>query len=99
MSDPATISETELATIAALEAGEFNPAYWFQFWFELIDEKEMAKFLNFSTRHMQGMRYRGGGPKFIRVSSRCVKYRRWEGREWSEARLVSSTSDPGGERQ
>ena len=65
------------------------------FWYSLIDEAEAARFLGFSVRHMQGLRYKGGGPKFCRLSARCVKYRRVDCRLWSEAHLRTSTSDPG----
>ena len=65
------------------------------FWFELIDEGPAAEFTDQSKRTMQNLRQRGGGPKFIRLSSRSVKYRRIDLRAWAEARLVTSTSDPG----
>ncbi len=65
------------------------------FWYGLIDETAAAEFLNLSVRSLQGYRYKGGGPRFVRISSRCVKYRRIDGREWAEARLCSSTSDLG----
>lgn len=44
---------------------------------------------------MQNLRQRGGGPKYIRLSSRSIKYRRIDLREWAEAKMVSSTADPG----
>ncbi len=65
------------------------------FWYGLVDEKAAAKFLNLSVRCLQGFRYKGGGPRFVRVSSRCVKYRRVDCREWSETKLRTSTSDSG----
>jgi hypothetical protein len=65
------------------------------YWYELIGEGLAADFLDLSVRSMQGYRYRGGGPSFVRLSSRCVKYRRIDLREWIEARLRSSTSDSG----
>ncbi len=65
------------------------------FWFSLIDEEAAAAFLDLSVRSMQGYRYKGGGPRFVRISSRCVKYRRVDCREWSETKLRTSTSDPG----
>ena len=46
------------------------------FWFQLIDEKAAAKFLNLTTRSMQAARQRGGGSRFIRLSARCIRYRR-----------------------
>jgi hypothetical protein len=65
------------------------------YWYELIGEGLAADFLDLSVRSMQGYRYRGGGPYFVRLSSRCVRYRRIDLREWIEARLRSSTSDSG----
>ena len=67
-----------------------------EFWFALIPEAEAADFLNLSVRSLQGFRYRGGGPRYVRISGRCIKYRRIDLREWTEARLRSSTSDRGG---
>ena len=67
------------------------------YWFGLIVEDEAARFLKFSARALQGWRYGGGGPRFVRVNLRCVRYRRIDLREWSEARLRTSTSDPGQE--
>ena len=65
------------------------------YWYELIGEGLAADFLDLSVRSMQGYRYRGGGPSFVRLSCRCVKYRRIDLREWIETRLRSSTSDSG----
>ncbi len=65
------------------------------FWHGLIDEKVAGDFLDLTARTMQGMRQRGGGPRYIVVSSRCIRYRRIDLRTWSEARLRTSTSDPG----
>ncbi len=65
------------------------------FWYGLINETAFAEYLNLSVRTIQGFRYKGGGPRFVRISSRCVKYRRIDGREWAEARLCSSTSEKG----
>ena len=65
------------------------------FWHSLVHEAEAASFLGLSIRSMQGYRYRGGGPNFVRVSARCVRYRRIDLRDWAEAKLRSSTSDKG----
>ena len=58
----------------------------------MINEKVAAKFLGYSNRALQNWRVRGGGPKFVRVSSRSVRYRRRDLIGWAEARLVTSTS-------
>ncbi len=68
-----------------------DPAYWHS----LIPETEAAEFLNMTSRSMQAMRQRGGGPRFIRISSRCIRYRRTDLRAWADARMCSSTSDSG----
>lgn len=65
------------------------------YWFRLIDEREAAEFLGFSVRHMQGLRYRGGGPRFIRLSARTVRYRRWDLWKWAGQHLRASTSESG----
>ncbi len=65
------------------------------FWNSLIDEKSAAAFLGLTDRFMQHRRQQGDGPRYVAVSSRCIRYRRIDLRAWSEARLRSSTSDPG----
>ena len=75
----------------ATNAPSDNPG----FWFELIDEREAAVFLDVTARALQKWRQAGGGPKFVRLSARCIKYRRINLREHAEERLVSSTADPG----
>ena len=65
------------------------------YWFALIDEKAAAEFLGLTDRTMQGNGYRGGGCRYIRLSSRCIRYRRVDLREWAESRIRTSTSDPG----
>ena len=76
-------------------AGAPEPRFDSAYWHELIPETEAADFLNLTTRSMQGMRQRGGGPKFIRLSSRCIRYTRTLLKAHADARLCSSTSDPG----
>jgi len=58
----------------------------------LIDEKEAADLLCYSVRALQNWRHRGGGPKFIKVSSRSVRYRIRDIQEWVEKKTVSNTS-------
>ena len=65
------------------------------YWNALIDEKAAGAFLGLTARTMQSKRQKGGGPRFVRLSSRCIRYRRVDLREHTEARLRTSTSDPG----
>ncbi len=67
-----------------------NPGYWH----ELISETHAAEFLDLTPRSMQAMRQRGDGPKFIRLSSRCIRYTRTLLKAHADARMRSSTSDP-----
>lgn len=59
----------------------------------LINEKEAAEFLGYTVRALQNWRIRGGGPQFVKVSKRSIRYRFRDLLEWSESRLVSSTSE------
>ena len=65
------------------------------YWQALINEKAAAAFLGVEGRTLQSYRQRGGGPKYIALSSRCLRYRRIWLLEWTEARVRTSTSDPG----
>ncbi len=61
----------------------------------LLNESQAASLLGFTPRALQMWRYRGGGPKFVKVSSRAIRYRRRDLLDWVEARVRSSTSDLG----
>ncbi len=65
------------------------------FWHELIPETEAADFLNVTPRFLQHRRQRGGGPPFVRISARCIKYTRLRCKSWYDALMRSSTSDSG----
>lgn len=43
---------------------------------ELLDENEVASILGVNRRTLQGWRYQGRGPNYVRMSPRCVRYRR-----------------------
>ncbi|MCB9973320.1 MAG: DNA-binding protein [Rhodospirillales bacterium] len=59
----------------------------------LIDEKQAARFLGYTIRALQNWRFRGGGPQFIRVSQRSIRYRRRDLIAWANANLVSHTAE------
>lgn len=61
----------------------------------LLTEKQAGKRLGFSPRTLQKWRWTGGGPRFVQVSARCVRYRRCDLDAWVEERLRTSTSDQG----
>lgn len=58
----------------------------------LISEEEAAEFLGYSRRSLQNWRHRGGGPVYIQVSPRSVKYTRGDLLEWCDDRRRTNTS-------
>jgi predicted DNA-binding transcriptional regulator AlpA len=61
----------------------------------LLREDCAAEFLGFTRRALQRWRVAGGGPQFVKISSRAIRYRKRDLIRWAEARLRASTSDPG----
>lgn len=59
----------------------------------LVNENTAADFLGYSARALQNWRVRGGGPRFVKVSSRSIRYRRRDLIAWAEGRLRTNTSD------
>jgi predicted DNA-binding transcriptional regulator AlpA len=59
----------------------------------LINENDAAAYLGYSVRALQNWRVRGGGPRFAKISSRSIRYRRRDLIQWIEERLVSHTSE------
>ena len=58
----------------------------------LVNENVAAQFLGYSIRALQNWRVRGGGPPFVKLSSRSIRYRRRDLIAWAEGLLRSSTS-------
>lgn len=68
-----------------------NPAYLDS----LINEQEAASFLGYTVRALQNWRVRGGGPLFIKVSARSIRYRRRDLIAWIDSLACRSTSEFG----
>ncbi len=64
---------------------------------QLFTELEASKLLGFTPRALTAWRHRGGGPRFVKVSARAIRYRLSDLEAWIEARVRTSTSDPGGD--
>ena len=62
------------------------------YWNKLLSEKDAALFLGYSVRALQNWRFRGGGPDFIKVSQRSIRYRRKDLVRWAEENTVSNTA-------
>ena len=85
----------EPGAAVGLDGSPRGPPDASDYWHALIDEKAAAAFLDLTDRTMQKFRQVGGGPRFVRISARCVKYRRIDLKVYADARLRSSTSDSG----
>lgn len=61
----------------------------------LLTESEAAERIGLTKRFLASRRYRGGGPPFVRISARCIRYRPEDLEEWAAERVRTSTSDEG----
>ncbi len=61
----------------------------------LLFQSEAAYLIGCSGRTLEAWRLHGGGPPFIQLGRRAVRYRRRDLLGWIEARRRRSTSDPG----
>ena len=59
----------------------------------LLITAEAARLLNLSPRTLEGMRCRGGGPPFIKLSARAIRYRLGDIHEWLARQRRTSTSE------
>ena len=60
----------------------------------LLTEQETAALLRISVKALQGWRYKGNGPKFLKLG-RCVRYQLGDLQAFVLAALRTSTSDQG----
>ena len=60
---------------------------------KLLTEAEAADLLGFTVRALQGWRYKGGGPQFVKINGKSVRYARRELRKWIDVNQRRSTSD------
>lgn len=58
----------------------------------LMNEQEAAEFLSYTQRALQNWRVRGGGPKYIKVSARSIRYRRRDLIAWVDERTYSNST-------
>jgi predicted DNA-binding transcriptional regulator AlpA len=60
----------------------------------LLTTIEAATVLKLSARTLEDMRWKGGGPRYLRLSRNAVRYRQGDLLEWAEAKARLSTSHP-----
>jgi len=61
----------------------------------LLTQRQAAELLCLSERTLERVRVLGFGPKFVRLA-KSVRYRPGDVEAWLASRVVSSTSDKGG---
>lgn len=61
----------------------------------LLTEREAAAAIGFKPRTLAIWRQRGGGPAFVKLGQRAVRYRPEDLAAWSAAHVRRSTSDAG----
>ena len=59
----------------------------------LLTEVQAADLLQVTPRALQKWRATGTGPRYVRISCRCVRYRRRDLIAWTESRLRFSTAE------
>jgi hypothetical protein len=58
-----------------------------------IDEKRAAIYLGISPRTLQGYRTKGGGPEFVKISHKVVRYKIADLIKWTENKKRKNTSE------
>jgi len=62
---------------------------------ELLSEKQAADFLGLSPRALQAWRTKGGGPPYLRIGHRTVRYSQTDLEAWLENRRFENTAQEG----
>ena len=60
---------------------------------DLLSTSDLAEWLGVSTQWLEIGRSRGHGPKFIKLSPKCVRYRRADVLVWLSQRAHQRTSE------
>lgn len=60
---------------------------------QLLTEREAAELLGLTRSFMQARRVRGDGPKFVRISSRCIRYDIQDLKAWISDLRRDSTAE------
>jgi len=61
----------------------------------LLSTREAARFLNVSPRTLESWRVKGGGPIYLEISSRLIRYEKSELLRWLADQRRRSTCDDG----
>lgn len=58
----------------------------------LIDERDLSRMLGVSVRTVQSWRVKGGGPVFLKINNRLVRYRQSDVDVWLISLTATNTS-------
>jgi predicted DNA-binding transcriptional regulator AlpA len=58
-----------------------------------LTQNAVAEMLGTSVRHLERLRQRGDGPRFVRIGARAVRYRESDVRAWIVARTATSRAE------
>jgi len=89
--DEKTLEQLETVVSAALDKALKN-----QFPVDpnaFMDRAMTARYADVTVRFLENRAIKGGGPPFVRVSAKCVKYRKKDVDAWADSLLVGSTSE------
>lgn len=62
-----------------------------------IKTREAARYLGLSSSLLNKLRLTGGGPVFVRLAGRAIRYRRADLDAWASASAMASTSQAPGD--
>lgn len=60
---------------------------------QLLTEKQVCELTGLRPQTLQKRRREGQEPRFVRLSSRCVRYRQGDVLDWINAHTVGSTEE------
>lgn len=60
---------------------------------QLLTETQAADLICYSKRALQNWRLRGGGPLYVKVSARSIRYQRRDVLDWIEVRKRRHSAD------
>jgi hypothetical protein len=83
----ATAHPSQSAPAGGLESGDDPDS--------LVRQEQAALFLGVTPRCLENWRYRGGGPQWIEISTRCIRYRRSDLIQFVKERMRTNTTNCG----
>jgi hypothetical protein len=64
----------------------------------LVDDKRLGKLLGLSPSYLRQLRVKGGGPPFVRLAAKAIRYRIGDALDWAAAHGANSTTAYGGRK-